>query len=67
MGGTGCSSATPAAEGPHWGMGGARMDGRHPVTGPILKNINFHGKKDAYVFWIAVDIIWLHPYSIALI
>jgi len=30
--------ATPAAEGvPHGGMGGARTDGEHPVTGPILK------------------------------
>ena len=38
MGGTGCSPATPAAEGvPHGGMGGARTDGGHPVTGPILK------------------------------
>ena len=38
MGGTGCSSATPAAEGvPHGGMGGARTDGGHSVTGPIHK------------------------------
>jgi hypothetical protein len=37
MGGMGCSPATPAAEGvPHGGMGGARTDGGHPMTGPIL-------------------------------
>jgi hypothetical protein len=38
MGVTECSPATPAAEGvPHGGMGGARTDGGHPVTGPIIK------------------------------
>jgi len=39
--------ATPAAEGvPHGGMGGARTDGEHPVTGPILKkSISATGKK----------------------
>ena len=38
MGGTGCSSATPGAEGvPHGGMGGVRTDGGHSVTGPIHK------------------------------
>jgi len=26
----------PAAEGSHWGMGGARTDGEGTVTGPIL-------------------------------
>ncbi len=51
MGGRGCSPATPAAEGvPHGGMGGARTDGGHPVTGPILKKIIPHGKKgDTFV------------------
>ena len=40
MGGTGCSSATPAAEGvPHGGMGGARTDGGHSMTGPIYEKI----------------------------
>ncbi len=34
----GAPPATPAAEGvPHGGMGEARTDGAHPVTGPILK------------------------------
>ncbi len=43
MGSTGCSPATPAAEGvPHGGMGGARTDGGHPVTGPIFKFISFN-------------------------
>jgi hypothetical protein len=46
MGGMGCSSATPAAEGvPHGGMGGARTDGGHPMTGPIIKKSTvFTGK-----------------------
>ena len=49
MGGTGCSPATPAAEGvPHGGMGGARTDGGHPVTGLILKkSIVIRGNGDA--------------------
>jgi len=43
MGSTGCSPATPAAEGvPHGGMGEARTDGGHPVTGPIFKFISFN-------------------------
>ena len=43
MGGTECSPATPAAEGvPHGGMGGARTDGGHSVTGPIFKFISFN-------------------------
>jgi len=46
MGGTECSPATPAAEGvPPGGMGGARTDGGHSVTGPILKKENHIGKK----------------------
>ena len=45
MGGTECSPATPAAEGvPHGGMGGARTDGGHSVTGPILKKYCHNGK-----------------------
>jgi hypothetical protein len=49
MGGTGCSSATPAAEGvPHGGMGGARTDGGHPVTGPIIKKAQFSQKKGLF-------------------
>jgi hypothetical protein len=45
----GCSPATPAAEGvPHGGMGGARTDGGHPMTGPILKKAQSSSrKKDA--------------------
>ncbi|MFB0566805.1 MAG: hypothetical protein ACETWK_14140 [Candidatus Aminicenantaceae bacterium] len=37
MGDTVRSPATPAAEGPHWEMGGAMMDGGRTVTGLILK------------------------------
>jgi len=48
MGGTECSPATPSAEGvPHGGMGGARTDGGHSVTGPILKKYSYNGKRDA--------------------
>jgi hypothetical protein len=56
MGGTGCSPATPAAEGvPHGGMGGARTDGGHPVTGPILKKANYQGKNDADLVKLILD------------
>jgi hypothetical protein len=55
MGGTECSSATPAAEGvPHGGMGGARTDGGHSVTGPIHKK---NGNKDAYYELKLIEII----------
>jgi hypothetical protein len=50
MGGTECSPATPAAEGvPHGGMGGARTDGGHSMTGPVLKRYGHNGKIDASV------------------
>jgi hypothetical protein len=37
------------------GMGGARTDGGHPVTGPILKKISLHRKKGDYLYSRVLD------------